>query len=236
MEHTQVFLESLLKNHESFVNGDKTLNSLIDSISCYESAIPEFFSKTGEAEGVKAMYAGIRKSLDNEKTISCIDLNNTYNIYNEYVEGMSSFISDISELAAMESTTDLSKVKANFEKAKSSDSIFIESLYDGKLKENEKSEMPLSEAVTNVEFLIDFIPLLSSLKEKCTTLTESVNNTGENECSQLLNDSLVMLFESVDNYCYKTISQIVSTYSEINDRLFNESTETKVEIPMYQLF
>ena len=44
------------------------------------------------------------------------------------------------------------------------------------------------------------------------------------------------MFESVDNYCYSTISNIISTYSEINDKLYNESVTVVNTVPVFQLF
>ena len=234
---TKVFLESLKTQHETFKNGEMTIESLLDNIACYESFIPEFFSKTGEADGIREMYTGIRNNLDNEKTIMCIDINNTANIYNEYMEGMSKFITDITAIEITEATNELTVFKENFNVAKQNDSIFIESLYDGKLKENEKMEVPLSEAVANIEFLIDFIPQMSMIKESCISLYNSTKEQPNNDCAELVNDGLKMLFESVDKYCYSTISNIVTTYSDIKDKLFNENTEDDTDgKPVYQLF
>ena len=237
MDSTKIFLESLKQQHESFKSGDKSLESLLKDIECYESFIPEFFSKTGEADRIHAMYAGINENLDNEKSINCINLNTTANIYNEYMEGMTSFIMDISEINIKEAADALDIFKSNFNRAKENDSIFIESLYDGKLKENELVETPLSSAVTNIEYLIDFIPQLSLIKENCTSLFHKINSGTQNETTDLVNDALKMLFESVDTYCYHTISNVVSTYSDINDKLFNENTEDTIDSqPKYKLF
>ena len=45
----------------------------------------------------------------------------------------------------------------------------------------------------------------------------------------LLDNSLIMLYESVDNYCYNTIKNIVTTYTDICDKLFNEHVDNSSE-------
>ena len=202
MHNVEVLLESLKNQHESFKNNEITLESVINDITNYELFIPEFFSKTGEAEGIRKMYSAIKESMEEEKSIMCIDVSNSASIYNEYMEGMSKFIIDMAEVNSdTDNTNDLVTFKENFNKAKQNDSIFIESLYEGKIKENEKVETPLSTAVSNVEFLIDFIPQLSILKESCTNICNTIKSNTDPNYTELLNDGMKMLFESVDQYC-----------------------------------
>ena len=52
--------------------------------------------------------------------------------------------------------------------ARDKDSLFVNSLYGGNL--NKSVDTLVSEATTNVEFLIDFIPQLKELKEKCESV------------------------------------------------------------------
>jgi hypothetical protein len=215
--------------HENFKANGVNVDSLIKNIEFYESYIPEFFSSNGEAHGIKEMYNGIRQNLGSEKSIICTDVNQSAHIYREYMEGMISFIRDVSESVFNESADELALYEQKFEKAKQKDSIFIESLYDGKL--NEKTEMVLSEAVANVEFLIDFIPELKTMKECCTALHDSFMNVNHNDKKTLLNESLNMLYESVDNYCYSTLMNIVNIYTDIRASLFNETAATVITGP-----
>lgn len=234
MDKIYSFLEILDSQHEKFKTESVNIDSLINGIDFYESFIPDFFSKNGEANGIRAMYKGIRESLENEKTINAIDVNKSAEIYNEYMEGMIEFILDISNITFVEACDELKIFEEKFEKAKEKDCIFIESLYDGKL--NEETEMVLSEAVSNIEFLIDFIPQLKTMKERCINLNESFKNKTENQEIELVNKSLEMLYESVNNYCYSTVKNIVTTYYDINDKLFNVTPSSNEEKPMFQLF
>lgn len=229
MEKLNSFMTALSTQHENFKVNGVNVDSLIKNIEFYESYIPEFFSSNGEAKGIKEMYQGIRQSLGTEKSIICADVNQSAHIYREYMEGMISFIHDISKSIFTESTDEMSVYEQKFEKAKQKDSIFIESLYDGKL--NEKTEMVLSEAVANVEFLIDFIPELQTMKECCIGLHKSLINANEDEKKSLLSESLNMLYESVDNYCYSTLMNIVNIYTDIRESLFNEDVATDTMSP-----
>lgn len=233
MEKINTFIQNLDNQHESFTKENVNINSLLDNLAFYESFIPEFFSKNGESEGIKKVYKSIKENMGSEKSIISSDITKSGYIYKEYMEGMTSFINDIFNTAITESTDELKSYKEKFEKAKEKDSLFINSLFNGSL--NEQVEMPLSEAVCNLEYLIDFIPELSDMKEKCSNLNESYNNIDNNEKEALINNSLNMLFESVDNYCYSTIKNIVTTYSEIQDKLFNETVQNN-NVNNFKLF
>ena len=68
------FLENFTEKYESFKLKEPTIDNLIDELSYYESSIPEFFSKNGEATGIRNMYSGIHEMMENgiDKSIKCI--------------------------------------------------------------------------------------------------------------------------------------------------------------------
>ena len=234
MGNVQSFLENLDSQHEKFTTGSITLESLINDIEFYESFIPEFFSKNGEAKGIRVMYESIRENIGNEKTIMCVDVHRSASIYREYMEGMVSFITEISNNMMTESAHELNDYAEKLERARTKDSLFIDSLYNGKL--NEHIDTVLSEAVMNVEFLIDFIPQLNLMKESCKNLYTTVNYTAENKERTLIDSCMNMLFESVDNYCYSTVKNIVSTYKDIHEKLSETGTVTESEDISFKLF
>jgi len=235
MERMNSFMSALNAQHENFKAECVNVDSLVKNIEFYEAYIPDFFSKYGEAQGIKDMYNGIKQNLGSEKSIICADINQGSYIYKEYMEGMITFINDIANTVITESCDELKQYEEKFEKAKEKDSMFIESLYNGNL--NQKTEMVLSEAVANIEFLIDFIPELQSMKSRCLSLCESFRDEAEGNKKTLLNESLNMLYESVDNYCYSTLSNIIKVYDDIHESLFNNVQPVKQETtPQFRLF
>ena len=58
-------IEDLKKKHEEFMEGAKDYNSLDNMLNTISDFIPSFFSKNGEADGIRSMYKEIRES-DND--------------------------------------------------------------------------------------------------------------------------------------------------------------------------
>lgn len=225
------YLSILEEKHNQIVlDNSNPFSALEGCLDYYESFIPEFFSSNGEAVGIRTMYENIKEDMEvvvGESTIHAIDVNKGSYMYDEYLEGMIQFIKELKSCDVIQES-DQSIYVDKLNTAKKNDSIFIESLFGGKL--NSIEEMPVSEAVTNVEFLIDFIPKIKEMKTQCSVLNES--STYGNA---LLNDSMVMLFESVNNYCYSTLKNIVKTYEDIHT-VFSPVPQHKDTEPTYKLF
>lgn len=225
MNNAELFNE--LKNrHIKFEKRENSLEAFSNEMNFYESFIPYFFSKNGEADNIKNMYENINYDMEDhcEKSISCIDVNRCYDVYKEYVDGMMKFIVDICENGNNDKKLDAFESKLDI--AKNNDAIFIESLYAGKIPDYTIHEKPLSEAVQNIEFLIDFIPQLSVLKENCSSLANKIVDceTTNKRKEELLIESMGMLYNSIDQYCYGTLYNILTDYQKINNVL-EESAE-----------
>lgn len=229
----KLLLESFNERHKEFLNNNNSVDTLIEEISYFERFIPEFFSKNGEGKGIRNMYSEIRSIMEsgNIKCINCIDINKSNHIYKEYLEGMLKFIDDISNVN-IDNKDELKPFVEKFNTAKDKDSVFIESLYDGKL--NDEKSMSLTEAVCNIEVLIDFIPTMKDIKSKCISVNESVNYIDNNIKKDLMKQCSVMLCESVNKFCYSTINAVINTYNSINNKI-NEPINEK-EVDEYQLF
>jgi hypothetical protein len=238
MDVKNSLLDQLTQKHNEIKAEEATLNNLSNALAFYESFIPEFFSKTGEAKAITEMYdkIGEMRGTGTEKQIDCMDVSESAQMYLEYMEGMITFINDISNVNVIEGSNDLTSFTEKFNRAKEKDSIFIESLYDGKL--TKITTMPVSEAVQNVEFLIDFMPKLQTMNSNCCVVKESINTDDENK-KQLLNDCAVMLCESVNNFCFSTIHAVLDTYNSIQESLAEDSNSHVTEnsgVIEYKLF
>lgn len=219
------FLEDLNKKFEDINVQESNIQNLVSAITYYESFIPDFFSKNGEADGIRNMYSKIRvmKESGQEKNIECCDMYQIHDIYTEYVDGMINFINDIRNVNVSESTK-IEEYSEKFKKAKDNDLTFIKSLYNGKIKEI--TSMPLSEAVSNVEFLIDFINDIKDLKTSCCVVEEAAKSEDGTVKQPLLEGCLEMLCESVNNFCYYTLKSVLTTYADINNVLTEETVVT----------
>ena len=212
------YIEELNKKHEELKNVTETYNRLCEEIEFIESVIPEFFSNQGEADGIRNMYKTIKVKMESplfDIRVSCPDINRGSHIYNEYVEGMIQFINDIENI---NESVELDTFEEKFTVARDKDSLFVNSLYGGNL--NKSVDTLVSEATSNVEFLIDFIPQIKELKEKCENVHSLITDE-DTAKSKLFKESSDMLFESVSNYCYNTVKNIFECYTKIQDEIGN---------------
>lgn len=217
------FYDKLTSMYESFKNRDANITNLISELAYYESIIPVFFSQNGEADSIRNMYKNIHESIENgnEPIVECVDVNKSYLIYLEYVDGMIKFINEVKNITDLDgNNVKLEEYSDKFNRAKRNDSLFIESLYNGRL--SEISGTKVSDAVCNIEFLIDFIPNMKSLKMECISLQDDIESIQDSTKHELLDNCLSMLYESVNTFSYNTIKNVVSTYYSIIESLENE--------------
>lgn len=229
------YLEVLDKKNEELKSVTDSYKRVIDTLTYIESFIPEFFSKDGEERGIRKMYKDIRvamesSSLNNE--VPCIDIHHGHYIYKEYLEGMSSFINDIN---ALDEDTELPEFEEKLTTARSNDSAFVKSLYGGSLNAVESAS--LADATSNIEFLVDFIPDISKFKETCESY-HNYDTESESPKNTLLKESTEMLYDSISDYCYNAIKNVVSTYESIQkvlsgESIIQESEEEKVPFVLF---
>jgi hypothetical protein len=217
------FLDIIDNKRNNYVNENTCIETLVNELHDYRNLIPEFFSKNGESKGIRAMYENVKNPEYENRTIFSPDLNMSQKIYEEYVDGMVNFIKDLDKSVTENSNVEKFEEKLNL--AKKNDKIFVESLFGG--EHNSDIELSLNEAVQNLEILVDFIPKLDNIYDRCETLKESVSSNNE-----LVKESLNMLYESISNFCYNEVKNVIDTYYSIND-IF---TEEKVDIPMDLVF
>lgn len=211
--------------HNQFRSKDHlTLHDFVTQIRVYQDAIPTFFSKNGEADGIKEVYDYIEYESEDgpEKTIPCLDITKCNTVYEEYIKGMESFIMDIAN-SSDEASND--KFQMKLEVAKKNDLSFIESLYQGRINGYTINQTPLSIALINVEFLIDFIPKLDKMVSDAQTINEVIVNH-PNSDRKLLQSSMDMYYKSIDQYCFSTLADIFYDYAAIYNALFNDNDDS----------
>jgi hypothetical protein len=204
---------------QSDCDWEKRKEIVIGEYDAYLKLIPEFFSSHGEAAGIKDMYKKL-KELDRfrDRIISAIDITRIGNIYVEYYTGMCDFVDEVIENAESSNGISNDLIEA-LDLAKKGDPQFVDSLFGG--KNGERVDTRLTEAVANVEYLIDFIEVLKMMKlnaERFYGAAASVNQ------DDTVKESIKLLVSSAGTYCSRLIIEIFENYTKITDTLNNKFT------------
>ena len=208
------FIDIIDGTRDHYVNIEETtLESFNDEINDYKRMIPDFFSKNGESKGIHMMYEKMKDSEFNDVKIVAPDLNLSQSFYEEYLDGMISFIQELNKNVT--ENTDITKFESSLVKAKENDKVFVESLFGG--VNNSNTDLTLEEAATDLEILIDFIPKVEGIYDRCSVLKESVSSE-----NPLVKESLSLMYESIGSFCYNQIRNIMDTYYSIMD-VFTEN-------------
>lgn len=220
------YIDELNNQHDKFTNSDiSEINKTKDELSYLESLIKRFYTQKGEAENIRNIYRFIESNMDeNEKTVNCYDIYTLSNVYNEYIDGMIKFIDEIININNIDVCKDSYMDK--FKRAQCNDKKFIDTLF-GDNQENQvfdntklgKSEERLSSAVSNIEFLIDIIPRLSTVKQKCDIYNKKYLDETNPIKKDLLKCSINMLYSSIRYFYYIAIKEILITYINIKDTI-----------------
>lgn len=200
---------------EYFEDMKSMTENMNEELTQYELFVANFFCEKENAESIRSMYRSLREPVYQERCINCLNMEKSTKIYQEYHEGMNKFLGDITRCYISESVDESQKetFETQLERAKSADHTFIESIFGG--KNNERETTLLTEAMKNVEFLIDFLPEITKMKDQCNTIVENVNDNSDS----LVKESVRLLYDSVGEYCYHCLYESVKTYEEIDKKI-----------------
>lgn len=205
------------KNTMDICEIQKELNKELDQ---YHHIILSFFSYNGEAVKLKALYKRL-KELDyaRNKVIPCVNVDKATGIYNEYFAGMTDFVKDyILEVSKSKSNIEL--MEKQLQTASQADPMFIDSLFGG--KNNESVTTELTEAINNVEFLVDFINWIDYNKETINSVC--------GKCKEVdyggFGPSIRLIATSISRFINKVISTAIDTYEDIHNSLDDKPIKT----------
>lgn len=196
-------------------------------IDKYKNDIKEFFSIDGEGNGIKEIYSKLKLKDACDRVINDIDINKAAHTYPEYLNGMMSFINDIIANTNEETNGDFTD---KIETAAARDAEFIQSLFGG--ENNQEKTCSIDECFQNVEFLIDFIPMMDELKNDCEVLKTAI---GGKELSDVAKKSIALFCKSVKAFVYESLTHMVQSYAKVKHCLF-ACDELENKTPKYQLF
>jgi hypothetical protein len=170
------------------------------------------------------------KELDyiRNRVIPCIDVDRAGHIYNEYFDGMVAFIKDYISNPPSDSRA-LDMLKNQIHTATQADPMFIDSLFGG--KKNEISDTELTDAVKNIEYLVDFLDYLKRMNH---TVNDVCNACKHIPCETAL-EVVKLIVNSTCNFSNKVIENIMKIYEDINNSLDNK-TAVKPADNSFKLF
>lgn len=236
MENSE-FITKLLNIYDEYKNtSEEDMQSKYQAIksllSLYESYIPEFFSKSGASENIRKIYEEIDAGAFEGKTINTIDMNLSSHIYKEYFTGMMKFAIDIINTCANELSDDVKTTcEEKLQKAHQADNSFIDSLFGG--TNNETKECSVKDAVSNIEFLIEFIPMIKDFQVSIDQIHDSM----QNEKNEMTDSCGLVVFNSIAYYCNKSMMNMIQTYDMIENLANSQpALDTLNENNTFQLF
>ena len=191
----------------------------MDELTCYETIIPEFFSYNNEAVGIKTMYKKLKElNYTRNKVIPCIKVSCAGYLYDEYFEGMYTFIDNFFKEVSSNGPN-VALMEKQLQTAIEGDPLFIDSLFGG--KNNEVVNEELTSAVANIEYLVDFLELLKSIRQM-------VGDMCNRACELSGYDNSInvvrLAVNSTGSFSNRVIKTIIDTYKAINFSLDDKPT------------
>lgn len=188
----------------------------------FKTFIPKFFSEEpGSGNKIKELYSNINK-IKNVDIHRCVMIEKSSKMYGEYMQGMYTYITSIIQQLWEKTPTEESiiKISSNLINVKSKDSMFIDSLFGG--VNNPFILTHASEAIENIEFLIDFVPELNTvceiLKKLIALFTKlNIECTEESEICKLTWSNVFLFCESIRTYAYSVMVEVISTYYKLTE-------------------
>lgn len=206
----------------------QTCDLLKKELYAYSEIISSFF--IGKEEDIKNIYKLIRNNERPYNKITCSDVNIAISNYSSYFDGLYHFVSTVCGL--LDTDTQVSEnILGTTDKVSEKDNDFVASLFVNKETFN------LDQAMQNVEALVDVYKNLDSYIICVVTLSNKIK---ENNCEKYKNEISVaykVLVKSIRGYIANLISEILSTYSSIEESIkTRESVKGTPVAPEYQIF
>jgi len=200
------YIEELKSINECYLNSECSLENAIDALNKYKDIIPKFFSDNGEAKGIVDLYSAIGNGVKDDDIYHCCDLNIAHDKYSNYLGGMTKFMNDLNLACAKDGCGEdmLQKINNGIER----DPGFIKSILGGEI--NCCQDMKADDAMCNLEYLIDFIPHLTSY----IGLFKQASLDYDLEKEPIKN-AVKMLTNSICMYSYSVISLLFELYGKL---------------------
>lgn len=195
---------------------------VMEELDCYARIIPDFFSYNNEAVRIKELYKKLHNlDYSRNRVISCIDVQRAGCLYEDYFEGMIKFVDNFINEAGS-GGENISLMEKQLQTAMNGDSLFIDSLFGG--KNNEYCNEELTSAITNVEYLVDFLQKIKDMQHVIADTCDRATKTSVTY--EYIINAVRLMSNSAGMFCNRVISNIMDTYEAINDCLDDKPVKT----------
>jgi len=206
------YLEELNNINECYLNSECSLECAIDTLSKYKDIIPKFFSDNGEAKGIIDLYNAVKNNDKTDSWYHCCDLNIAHDKYSNYLGGMTKFMNDLNSACCEDKCDEamLNKINTGI----SRDPMFIESILGGEM--NKCQDMVATDAICNLEYLIDFIPHLTSYIGlfKQAAIDYDLTKEPVKKAIKMLSNSICLYTFSVIHLLFELYGKLRKVYCE----------------------
>lgn len=192
-------------------------NEVLKEMDFYIHVIPDFFSYNNEAVKIKSIYKKLKElTYIRNRVITCIDVERSGYLYNEYFDGMVSFINKFMNEVSC-GGDNLSLMEKQLQTAIDGDPLFIDSLFGG--KNNGTTDMELTDAIKNVEYLVDFLEMLKRMKAVILDTCNRASDIYTNKKYEPVVNLVKLLANSTCVFSNRVLDNIMYTYTAINNKL-----------------
>ena len=211
------------------LDASKMLSDFNGVLDEFKGIIPGFF--TGEEDDIKVMYDNINEaSFSRNGVIPFIDVNMALHIYMDYYNGMCDFIRSYVDSFKANDNDSISRLNDDLDLAIDTDSSFIDSIYGG--SKNKKTLAQISDAVGNVESLIDMLNTINTFSTCTNSIKDSFDNFNCEEYTKLAN----LLIRSTTRFLSRGYNEIIDTYKNILVFLGIINEDPTPEVESFALF
>lgn len=212
----------------------------VNELNLISSKIDGFFLKSG-SENVRHVLQWSRNNPTNKLTCVILDIEAVHRIFMEYITGMETLMDEYNHISETSNVSENIFIK--LQKTKDSYRVFIENLFDGKIK-NIDNELPLvqsapvQEVINNIAFLVDFKDILVEMAERMKDFM--IPDSSNQKVLELRLGITIVYVSSIITYAYSVLrntSEVVQAAEKaIDDSEISNKYEDVKKPTMLRVF
>ena len=222
--------------HAKAVEAGMEEKAIISELDVYNDIVQNFFYLNRAT--IKGIYDAIRTGSLPYNKIFCKDVPKIAFHYNDYLNGMIMFVKKFTDI---KESDELSKEKLDemLSKVADKDKRFIEDLFIGvfhSADEDIDCECNLSDAMRNVEYLLDLCKFFDEVKDTVTDIHAQIDEMPESYREYAIR-ALKLYIASVRFYILNLLETIANCYNAITGSAQHRTPVSgEKETPKFQVF